>query len=163
MPAVHPGDHCIGYVVAAGRHRLYHSGDTTWVDPGVRSIDVAFVPINGKLNNLDGPQGARLARSVEAALAVPCHYGLFAFNTATPDAFVANATGSDSRIAYSKTASGSACSNDGASRARTGDLLAASQTLSQLSYGPWDSEIVARPLAASSSTAGTSPQRSSSR
>jgi hypothetical protein len=25
---------------------------------------------------------------------------------------------------------------DGASRARTGDLLAASQTLSQLSYGP---------------------------
>ncbi len=26
----------------------------------------------------------------------------------------------------------------GASRARTGDLLAASQTLSQLSYGPWD-------------------------
>ena len=89
VPAVHPGDHCIGYVVAAGRHRLYHSGDTTWVDPGVRGVDVAFVPINGKLNNLDGPQGARLARSVEAALAVPCHYGLFAFNTATPDAFVA--------------------------------------------------------------------------
>ena len=27
--------------------------------------------------------------------------------------------------------------NNGASRARTGDLLAASQTLSQLSYGPW--------------------------
>ena len=37
------------------------------------------------------------------------------------------------------------CANNGASRARTGDLLAASQTLSQLSYGPWVSEIVARP------------------
>ena len=35
--------------------------------------------------------------------------------------------------------------SNGASRARTGDLLAASQTLSQLSYGPWVSEIVARP------------------
>ena len=29
----------------------------------------------------------------------------------------------------------------GASRARTGDLLAASQTLSQLSYGPWDARL----------------------
>ena len=89
VPAVHPGDHCIGYVVAAGRHRLYHSGDTTWVDPGVRGVDVALVPINGKLDNLDGPQGARLARTVEAALAVPCHYDMFEFNTASPDAFVA--------------------------------------------------------------------------
>jgi L-ascorbate metabolism protein UlaG (beta-lactamase superfamily) len=26
---------------------------------------------------------------VDAALAVPCHYDMFEFNTATPDAFVA--------------------------------------------------------------------------
>jgi L-ascorbate metabolism protein UlaG (beta-lactamase superfamily) len=89
VPAVHPGDHCVGYVLAAGPHRLYHSGDTTWVDPGVRGVDVAFVPINGKLNNLDGLEGARLARTVEAALAVPCHYDMFEFNTADPAAFTA--------------------------------------------------------------------------
>src|SRR5438874_2021997 len=36
----------------------------------------------------------------------------------------------------------------GASRARTGDLLAASQTLSQLSYGPLGCDSVAAPRAA---------------
>ncbi len=89
VPATHPGDHCVGYVISAGPYRLYHSGDTTWVDPGVRGVDVALIPINGKLGNLDGPEAARLARTVEAALAVPCHYGMFEFNTASPDAFVA--------------------------------------------------------------------------
>ena len=89
VPAVHPGDHCVGYVIAAGSHRLYHSGDTTPLDPGVRGVDVAFVPINGRLGNVDGPEGARLAHTVEAALAVPCHFDMFEFNTASPDAFVA--------------------------------------------------------------------------
>ncbi|HEY8103501.1 MAG TPA: MBL fold metallo-hydrolase, partial [Gaiellaceae bacterium] len=89
VPAVHPGGHCVGYVLAAGRYRLYHSGDTTWLDPGVRRVDVAFVPVNGKRDNLDGPEGARLAHTVGAGLAVPCHYDMFEFNTATPDAFTA--------------------------------------------------------------------------
>ena len=89
VPAVHPGEHCVGYVITAGPRRLYHSGDTTWLDPGVRGVDVALVPINGKLGNLDGPEAARLVRTVEAALAVPCHYGMFEFNTASPDAFAA--------------------------------------------------------------------------
>ena len=89
VPAVHPGDHCVGYVITAGPFRIYHSGDTSWVDPGVRRVDLAFVPINGKLNNLDGPEGARLAHHVQAALAVPCHYDMFEFNTASPARFVA--------------------------------------------------------------------------
>jgi L-ascorbate metabolism protein UlaG (beta-lactamase superfamily) len=89
VPAVHPGEHCIGYVITAGARRIYHSGDTTWVDPGVRGVDVAFVPINGKLNNLDGPEAARLAHTVKASLAIPCHYDMFEFNTASPDSFVA--------------------------------------------------------------------------
>ena len=76
-------------MITAGRRRIYHSGDTTWVDPGVRGVDLALVPINGKLGNLDGPEAARLAHMVEAALAVPCHYGMFEFNTASPDAFAA--------------------------------------------------------------------------
>jgi L-ascorbate metabolism protein UlaG (beta-lactamase superfamily) len=87
VPAEHPGEHCVGYVIEAGGRRLYHSGDTTWIDPGVRGVDVAFLPINGKLGNLDGREAARLARLVEAALAVPCHYDMFEFNTATPEAF----------------------------------------------------------------------------
>ena len=66
VPAAHPGDHCVGYVLTAGAYRLYHSGDTTWIDPGVRDVDLAFVPINGKLNNLDASEAARLAQLVEA-------------------------------------------------------------------------------------------------
>ena len=89
VPAEHPGEHCLGYVIEAGGRRLYHSGDTTWLDPGVHGVDVAFLPINGKLDNLDGPEAARLARLVEASLAVPCHFDMFEFNTATPDAFAA--------------------------------------------------------------------------
>ena len=89
VPAVHPGEHCVGYVIEAGSRRVYHSGDTTWVDPSVRGVDVALLPINGKLGNLDGVEAARLAHLVDAGLAVPCHYGMFAFNTATPDAFAA--------------------------------------------------------------------------
>lgn len=89
VPAVHPGDHCVGYVLEAGPHRVYHAGDTTWVDPGIEGVDVAFVPINGMLNNLDGPEGARLAQAVGAALAVPCHFDLFEFNTASPEGFAA--------------------------------------------------------------------------
>ena len=87
VPAVHHGGHCVGYVIDAGTSRLYHSGDTTWVDPGVRGADIAFLPINGKLGNLDGPEAARLAHSIAAALAIPCHYDMFEFNTASPDAF----------------------------------------------------------------------------
>ena len=89
VPALHPGDHCVGYVIAAGPYRLYHSGDTAAIDPGVRGVDVAFVPINGRLGNTDGPEAARLAHTVEAALAVPCHYDMFEFNTASPAAFAA--------------------------------------------------------------------------
>ncbi len=89
VPALHPGDHCVGYVIAAGPYRLYHSGDTAAIDPGVRGVDVAFVPINGRLGNTDGPEAARLAQTVGAALAVPCHYDMFEFNTASPAAFAA--------------------------------------------------------------------------
>ena len=89
VPAEHPGEHCVGYVISAGRRRIYHSGDTTWVEPGVDGVDVAIVPINGKLNNVDGVEGARLAHRAGASLAIPCHYDMFEFNTTTPDAFVA--------------------------------------------------------------------------
>jgi L-ascorbate metabolism protein UlaG (beta-lactamase superfamily) len=89
VPAVHPGEHCVGYVIAAGGRRIYHSGDTTWHDPGVRGVDLALVPVNGKLGNVDGVEGARLAQQAGAKLAVPCHYDMFEFNTASPDVFVA--------------------------------------------------------------------------
>ena len=89
VPAEHPGDHCVGYVITARDRRVYHSGDTTWVDPGVDRVDVAIVPINGKLGNVGAVEAARLAQQAGANLAAPCHFDMFEFNTTTPDEFVA--------------------------------------------------------------------------
>jgi L-ascorbate metabolism protein UlaG (beta-lactamase superfamily) len=92
----------LGYVIEVGPITLYQAGDTVRY-PGMaeivgrHAVDVALLPINGRdpsrgvPGNLDGPEAARLARDLGARLAVPCHFGMFAFNTASPEAFVAEA------------------------------------------------------------------------
>ncbi len=88
----------LGYVIEAGRWTIYHSGDTLryegMADVLARwQIDVALLPINGNLperhvaGNLDGPEAATLAKDIGARLVIPCHYEMFEFNTASPDAF----------------------------------------------------------------------------
>jgi L-ascorbate metabolism protein UlaG (beta-lactamase superfamily) len=90
----------VGYIVRTGRWTIYHSGDTVRYDAMAEllrpfAIDVALLPINGRTpqrrvaGNLTGPEAAQLARDIGAKLVVPCHYDLFDFNTASPDAFVA--------------------------------------------------------------------------
>ena len=88
----------LGYVLRFGDWSLYHSGDTLRYDgmaEKVRpfAIDVALLPINGRAperrvpGNLSGPEAAQLAQDIGAELVIPCHYEMFEFNTATPDAF----------------------------------------------------------------------------
>jgi L-ascorbate metabolism protein UlaG (beta-lactamase superfamily) len=88
----------LGFRVEAGPFRLYHAGDT--VPYGgqaqrVGAVDVALLPINGRpaaqgiAGNLDGDEAAELAAALPARLAVPCHFEMFAFNTALPSRFVA--------------------------------------------------------------------------
>jgi L-ascorbate metabolism protein UlaG (beta-lactamase superfamily) len=94
----------LGYVVRCGPHALYHAGDTLPYDgqaervreaAGPGGLDVALLPINGRAperrvaGNLDGEQAARLAHDAGARIAVPMHYDMFEFNTASPDAFAA--------------------------------------------------------------------------
>ena len=89
----------LGYVLRFGDWSLYHSGDTLRYDgmaEKLRSfaVDVALLPINGRAperrvpGNLSGPEAAQLASDMGAKLAIPCHYDMFEFNTATPNAFV---------------------------------------------------------------------------
>ena len=96
----------LGYVVEAGPWVIYHSGDTLRYDGmenwlGRWPIDLALFPINGDrperrvAGNLDGPQAARLAKDIGARLVIPCHYEMFEFNTASPDAFAATARSLD--------------------------------------------------------------------
>jgi L-ascorbate metabolism protein UlaG (beta-lactamase superfamily) len=90
----------LGYLVQAGPFIIYHSGDTVGYDGMVErlrphSVDVALLPINGRgperrvAGNLWGREAAQLARDIAARMAIPCHYDMFTFNTATPDEFVA--------------------------------------------------------------------------
>lgn len=102
VPAAHEelAPEFAGFVVRAGRHTIYHSGDTV-LFPGMVErlqpcrIDVALLPINGRAperrvsGNLDGAEAARLAHDIGAQWVVPCHYEMFKFNTASPAAFVA--------------------------------------------------------------------------
>ncbi|RIK82718.1 MAG: hypothetical protein DCC68_05640 [Planctomycetota bacterium] len=89
----------LGYVVACGPWTIYHSGDTR-LYPGMAdrlrpfAVDVALLPINGAAperrvaGNLDGREAACLAHAIGAGVAIPCHYEMFEFNTASPDVFV---------------------------------------------------------------------------
>jgi len=87
---------CLGYVVQFGPWSIYHSGDTVLYDGLVErltkwSIDVALLPINGRLpergvaGNLWGNEAARLARDIRARVVIPCHFHMFEFNTVEPD------------------------------------------------------------------------------
>jgi L-ascorbate metabolism protein UlaG (beta-lactamase superfamily) len=83
----------VGFVVECGPWTIYHSGDTAaYAGLGDRlrlfAPDVAILPINGKLGNMDGRDAARVAKEAGAALGVPCHFEMFEFNTASPDEFV---------------------------------------------------------------------------
>ena len=90
--------HFIGFVAKFGPWTIYHSGDTRWHNRLVpdllpHSVDVALVPINGYkperrvAGNLNGTEAACLAKAIEARVAIPHHFEMFAFNTETPEEF----------------------------------------------------------------------------
>ena len=89
----------LGYVVKVAGRTIYHAGDTVRYDGMVErlrplNIDIALLPINGRgighnvAGNLAGPEAAILAHQIGAKLAIPCHYDMFHFNTASPAAFI---------------------------------------------------------------------------
>ncbi|MCC7153942.1 MAG: MBL fold metallo-hydrolase [Bryobacterales bacterium] len=93
---VEPG--FLGYVADLNGYHIYHPGDTVLYDGLIVKlsrfhIDLALLPINGSLpsrrvaGNLWGREAAWLAKEIGARLAVPCHYGMFEFNSVTPDEF----------------------------------------------------------------------------
>jgi len=90
----------LGYVARLNGKTVYHSGDTL-LHEGLFHVlapfmpDVALVPINGNrperrvAGNLDGLEAALLAYEISAGVAVPHHFDMFEFNTASADEFVA--------------------------------------------------------------------------
>lgn len=95
---------CLGYLVSFGHWTLFHPGDAVPYDAmaaqllelaGARRIDVALMPINGRLperrvtGNFWGREAAAFAKEIGARTVIPMHYEMFAFNTETPAEFVA--------------------------------------------------------------------------
>jgi L-ascorbate metabolism protein UlaG (beta-lactamase superfamily) len=79
----------LGFIVKVGKWVIYHSGDTVLYDGMAESlrefsVDVAILPINGKVGNMNGTEAARLAKDIRARIVIPCHYDMFEFNTANP-------------------------------------------------------------------------------
>jgi L-ascorbate metabolism protein UlaG (beta-lactamase superfamily) len=79
----------LGFIVKMGPGVVYHSGDTVAYDGMAEvlrpfNIDVAILPINGKVGNMGGREAAWLAKEIGARVVIPCHYDMFEFNTADP-------------------------------------------------------------------------------
>lgn len=90
----------LGYVAEVADWTVYHSGDTLLHDqliPSLRpfKLDVAILPINGNqparrvAGNLNGREAAQLAWDIKAGVAIPHHFEMFEFNTASPEEFAA--------------------------------------------------------------------------
>lgn len=108
VPAIHPTlaldsegrNSFLGFLVSFGPWVIFHSGDTLW-HPGLlppllnARPDVVLLPINGNdpkrgvAGNLNGAEAARLAEMCGASIAIPHHFEMFGFNTASPVEFTA--------------------------------------------------------------------------
>lgn len=86
----------LGYVLRFGPWTVYHSGDTLLYEGlsetvGLFAVDLALLPINGRgrgvPGNMTASEAAWLARAIRAQWTIPCHYGMFAFNTVSPEGF----------------------------------------------------------------------------
>jgi L-ascorbate metabolism protein UlaG (beta-lactamase superfamily) len=94
----------LGYIIETCGIRIFHSGDTL-LYPGMEDmlrpfrVDLALLPINGNrperrvAGNLDAGEAVWLASAIGAGLTIPCHYDMFAFNTADVREFEREAEG----------------------------------------------------------------------
>jgi L-ascorbate metabolism protein UlaG (beta-lactamase superfamily) len=86
----------LGYLVRTSGVTIYHSGDTLLYESQAALLkgfepDIAILPINGKVGNMNHADAAWLGREIGAKVTIPCHYGMFEFNTADPAEFVREA------------------------------------------------------------------------
>ena len=91
--AEHSDRTAAGFILDDGERTYYVSGDTLYnydviddvnelVEDGV---DFAFLPINGRGNNMNAKDAADFAYEIGAKTAIPIHYGLV--DSISPDSF----------------------------------------------------------------------------
>ena len=85
VKAEHSERDAVGFILDDGEKTYYVSGDTLYnfdviddcLDLVEDGVDYAFLPINGKHNNMNAKDAADFAYEIGAKMAVPVHYGLF--------------------------------------------------------------------------------------
>ncbi len=83
--AEHSDRTAIGFIIDDGNKTYYASGDTLYnydvIDDVLElvedGVDYAFLPINGRGNNMNAKDAADFAYELGAKAAAPLHYGLF--------------------------------------------------------------------------------------
>jgi L-ascorbate 6-phosphate lactonase len=80
-----PGeDEAIGFLLEIDGVTMWHAGDTEYDArlhrSHARSIDVAFLPINGSGGNMNAHEAALLAWQLKVRIAVPMHFGMWPDN-----------------------------------------------------------------------------------
>lgn len=83
--AAHSDPDACGFIIDDGEKTYYVSGDTLYnfdviddvLDLVENGVDYAFLPINGKGNNMNARDAADFAYEIGAHTAIPLHYGLF--------------------------------------------------------------------------------------
>jgi L-ascorbate 6-phosphate lactonase len=91
--AEHSDPTAVGFIIDDQKKTYYVSGDTLYnydviddvLDLVEDGVDYAFLPINGKGNNMNAHDAADFAYEIEAKHAIPLHYGLF--DDISPDEF----------------------------------------------------------------------------
>lgn len=81
--AEHSDREAVGFIIDDGRQTFYISGDTVYnydviddvLDLAPDGVDFAFLPINGRGNNMNAPDAADFAYEIDAKCAIPVHYG----------------------------------------------------------------------------------------
>lgn len=98
--AVHSDPKAIGALICDAGRRYYITGDTLYSKEIFKDvsgpIDIMFPCINGKGNNMNGYDAARMTNRLAPKIAVPLHFDLF-------DAYGANPRGYVSHIDRAKT------------------------------------------------------------
>ena len=82
--AEHSDRSAVGFIIDDGKQTFYVSGDTLYnyeviddvLDLAPDGVDFAFLPINGKGNNMNARDAADCAYEIGAKCAIPIHYGL---------------------------------------------------------------------------------------
>lgn len=82
--AEHSDRSAVGFIIDDGKKTYYVSGDTLYnydviddvLDLVEDGVDYAFLPINGRGNNMNAKDAADFAYEIDAKYAIPVHYGL---------------------------------------------------------------------------------------